>query len=562
MMGRMTAAVVSHELYTKHADTLQRALTAIAERGYWSAFPESPSPRVYGENAAPNGEAAFRAYLGHDFPLDQPGIDGQVATEASPFGVPLDVRYPHSSADALIAAAGAALPAWRDAGPATRTGVCLEILHRLHEHIFELANAVQYTTGQAFVMAFQAGGTHALDRALEALAYAYAEQTRHPAQAGWEKPAGRGDPLRMTKTFHLVPRGVALVIGCNTFPTWNSYPGLFASLATGNPVVVKPHPRAVLPLAITVRYAREVLTEAGFDPNLVQLAAEAPDEKLAATLALRPEVKIIDFTGSTQFGDWLEANARQAHVYTEKAGVNTVIVDSTDDFAGMCRNLGFSLSLYSGQMCTTPQNVLIPRDGIETADGHRSFAEVAQGIADAVGKFTGDDARAVELTGAIVNDGVVSRIEAAKAHGEVLLDSRTIKHPSLPDAVVRTPLLLTTDRSAAAIEGEWFGPIAFLVATESTVDSVALFRRIVGAKGGLTASVYSTSPQVLDAVEQAALDVGVHLSANLTGGVFVNQSAAFSDFHASGANPAANAALTDGAYVANRFRVVQSRRPV
>ena len=33
----------------------------------------------------------------------------------------------------------------------------------------------------------------------------------------------------MTKTFHVVPRGVALVIGCNTFPTWNSYPGLFAS---------------------------------------------------------------------------------------------------------------------------------------------------------------------------------------------------------------------------------------------------------------------------------------------------------------------------------------------
>ena len=140
-------------------------------------------------------------------------------------------------------------------------------------------------------MAFQAGGAHALDRALEALAYAYAEQTRHPAEATWVKPAGKGDPLRMTKTFHVVPRGVALVIGCNTFPTWNSYPGLFASLATGNPVIVKPHPRAVLPLAITVRYAREALADAGFDPNLVQLAAEAPGEKLASTLALRPEVK-------------------------------------------------------------------------------------------------------------------------------------------------------------------------------------------------------------------------------------------------------------------------------
>jgi phenylacetic acid degradation protein paaN len=483
-----------------------------------------------------------------------------VATESSPFGVPLGVRYPHSSADALIAAATAALPAWRDAGPATRAGICLEILHRLHEHIFELANAVQFTTGQAFVMAFQAGGAHALDRALEALAYAYAEQTRHPQSAGWEKPAGKGETLRMTKTFHVVPRGVALVVGCTTFPTWNSYPGLFASLATGNPVIVKPHPNAVLPLAITVRYAREVLAEAGFDANLIQLAAEESGEALASTLATRPEVRIIDFTGSTAYGRWLEDNARQALVYTEKAGVNTVIVDSTDDFAGMCRNLAFSLSLYSGQMCTTPQDILVPRDGIETEAGHRSFDEVAQGIAGAVGKLTSDPARAVELTGAIVNQDVLSRIESARGTGEVLLDSRSLDHPAFPDAVVRTPLLLAVDGAAKAIEGEWFGPIAFVVATGSTADSVGLFRRIVGAQGGLTAAVYSTSPQVLDEVERAALDVGVHLSQNLTGGVFVNQSAAFSDFHATGANPAANAALTDGAYVAGRFRIVQSRR--
>jgi phenylacetic acid degradation protein paaN len=485
-----------------------------------------------------------------------------VATESSPFGVPLGVRYPHSSAGALVAAAQAALPAWRDAGPDTRTGVCVEILTRLHAHIFELADAVQFTTGQAFVMAFQAGGAHALDRALEALAYAYAEQTRHPAVATWERPA-KDAPLRMEKTFHLVPRGVALVIGCNTFPTWNSYPGLFASLATGNPVIVKPHPRAVLPLAITVRYAREVLAEAGFDPNLVTLAAEQPDEKLASTLALRPEVRIIDFTGSTEYGDWLEANARQALVFTEKAGVNTIVVDSTDDFAGACRNIAFSLTLYSGQMCTTPQDILVPRGGIETDSGHKSFDEVAGGIAAAVAKLTGDDARAVELTGTIVNDGVLRRIAEAREQGEVLLDSREIPHPNFSGALVRTPLILKLDAADSATFGnEWFGPISFVIATDSTADSVRIFRQVVNAKGALTASVYSTSPEVLAEVERAALEVGVHLSANLTSGVFVNQSAAFSDFHASGANPAANAALTDGAYVASRFRIVQSRRHI
>ena len=50
---------------------------------------------------------------------------------------------------------------------------------------------------------------------------------------------------------------------------------------------------------------------------------------------------------------------------------------------------------------------------------------------------------------------------------------------------------------------------------------------------------------------------------NLTGGIFVNQSAAFSDLSRHAAcNPAANASLTDAAFVAPRFHVVQSRMPV
>jgi len=559
MMGGMTQT--PHPLFTAHAETLQRALTAIAERSYWSAYPESPSPRVYGETAAADGEAAFKAMLNSDFVLDQPAGVDTVATERSPFGIELGVRYPHSAADDLIAAATAALPGWRAAGPATRTGVCLEILHRIHQQIFTMANAVQFTTGQAFVMAFQAGGAHALDRALEAVAYAYSEMTRHPETARWEKPAGKGDPLVMNKTFHVVPRGVALVVGCRTFPTWNSFPGLFASLATGNPVIVKPHPGAILPLALTVKIAREVLAEAGFDPNLVTLAVEAEGEYIASALAVRPEVKIVDFTGSTQYGDWLEEHARQAQVYTEKAGLNSIIIDSTDDFAGMCRNLAFTLSLYSGQMCTTSQNIFIPRDGITTADGPKTFDEVAAGIAGAVAKLTTDPARAVELIGAIGDERVLERIEEASKLGEVVLASNALEHPAFPAATVRTPLLVKLGADATAVySDEWFGPITFLIATDSTAQSIAIFRETVGAKGGLTAGVYSTSEQVLDEVELAAIEVGIHLSVNLTGGVFVNQSAAFSDFHGSGANPAANAALTDGAYVASRFRIVQSRR--
>ena len=143
-------------------------------------------------------------------------------------------------------------------------------------------------------------------------------------------------------------------------------------------------------------------------------------------------MKLIDFTGSTANGEWLEKNARQAQVYTEKAGVNQIVVDSAADIKGVARNVAFSLALYTGQMCTAPQNIYVPRDGIDTAEGHLSFDQVAQALAESVQKLVGDPARAVEILGAVVNDGVAQRIDAARALGPVLLDSQTLAHPQFP----------------------------------------------------------------------------------------------------------------------------------
>ena len=102
--------------------------------------------------------------------------------------------------------------------------------------------------------------------------------------------------------------------------------------------------------------------------------------------------------------------------------------------------------------------------------------------------------------------------------------------------------------------------MAYLVATDTTVGLVRLLATRCATTARSPPSVYSTRRGCWPTTREAALDAGVALSENLTGAVYVSQSAAFSDFHATGANPAANAAFTDGAYVARRFRTVQSRR--
>ena len=550
-----------HPLFEKHASVLESALAAIADRGYWSAFNEMPSPKAYGETAMADGKAAFEQLLGKDFALDQPGSTGWHGGEVSPYGVALDVRYPVSDIDALVAAGHKAMGAWQQAGLEARTGVCMEMLTRLNQQSFLLAHAVMMTTGQGFMMAFQAGGPHAQDRGLEAVAYAHREQSFVPSQARWEKPQGKNPPLVMQKEYALVGRGVGVVIGCGTFPTWNTYPGLFAALATGNAVIVKPHSNAILPAAITVRILREVLTEQGLDPNLVLLSV-AKDRDATKRLVTHPQVRSIDFTGGNAFGQWLLDNCRQAQVYAELAGVNNIVVDGTDAYQDMLKNLAFTLSLYSGQMCTTSQAIFVPAGGIQTDVGHKSYDDFCADLAAAIQRFLSKPEVACAVLGAIQSSDTLTRIEEANAGslGRVILASEKIANPEFPSAEVRTPVLLACDASdEKAYMEERFGPISFVVKVADTNAAIALSERVVSTHGALTVGLYSTSQQVIDQMTQATWRAKVALSINLTGGVFVNQSAAFSDYHGSGANPAANASYADSAFVANRFRVIQRR---
>ncbi len=540
-----------------HAETLDRAVRAIEERSYWSAYPEHP--KAYGDEAPVAGEAAFRDLLGKAFATDQ-AHDGYLeVAESSPFGIELGVTYPATDVDSVMSAATAAMGAWGKMSAEDRADVCLEVLDRLAASNFEIAHSVQHTTGQSFLMAFQAGGPHALDRALEAVAYAYREQKRLPDSLTWEKPQGKRDPLVIEKRWVTRPRGVAVLIGVSTFPTWNGYPGVFASLAAGNPVIVKPHPGTILPLAVFTRIAREVLAEKGCDPNVVQMIVDTPDRPVGKDLVMRPEVGIVDYTGGSAFGNWLEENVTHAEVYTEKAGVNSVMLDSAADLGPVFQNLSVSMTMYSGQMCTTPQNLFVSESGV-TVDGQNvSYVDVVGGFTKAIGGLLGDDARAGAILGAIKGTDTLDRLADATGLGNVLLESREVPSEEFPGATIRTPAIIEVDGSSDAFRNEMFGPVIFVVKTTSTAESIELARDAALANGAITWLAYTTDDAVLDEVIDAAVDAGVSVAFNLTGGLFVNQSAAYSDFHVTGGNAAGNASLTDPAFVARRFVTVGIR---
>lgn len=555
-----------HLLFDKHITLLRKAVAASESRVSWNPYPETPASR--GERALDEGREAFNAYRDASFYLDQPGVIGRVGSEQSPYGLPLNISYPQCGVDALIMAAKSGMPAWINAGPDTRTGVCLEILDRLHTHGIEIAHAVMHTTGQPFAFAYQNSMAGALNRGLETVAAAYRAMKQVPSHMLWEKQQGQHPPIRVEKRYTIAPRGIALVVGSLAEPTWAGWPGMLASLATGNPVIVHPHPASVLPLALTVAVARQVVKEAGFDPNLVSLLAEDAGASSATVVGLRPEIRIIDCAGEPDTANWIEENAHHAAVFSLKTGANCVVVDSTSDYKGMLRNLTLSLCRNSGQLAATPRLIIVSREGVRTEDGMASAAQFERDLAFAIGKLVENVARSVEILGAIQSPALLDEIEALRdaadsEEGSLLRDTSRLQHPQWPAALVAIPMLLKRELSDdnRFLDGVR-GPVAFIAETATAAEALASAERIMRDKGALNFSVYTDSAPLQQLAEDIAARVGVALNFNLTGNLLVSQTEAFSDFYATGENPSATCSLVDAAFVARRFFVGQTRRQV
>lgn len=551
-------------LFQQHEPKINQAIKSLHARTFFAAYPEHPAPAIYGETADAEGQAKFKGMLNKQFDeLKQKSPSGWAGQEESPYlRQMLGISYPLFSTEVLIERSKFAFHRWRKISAEERAGILVESLERVKSRFFEIAYATMHTTGQGYMMAFQASGPHAADRAMEAIAAGYEEQKRFPASVLWEKPMGKYN-LQLNKEWRAVPKGISLVIGCSTFPTWNSVTGIYGSLVTGNSVIVKPHPGAILPIAIFVAEIQKVLEENGCDPHACQLAVDTYDKMVTKELAEHSEVKLIDYTGNSAFGNYLESLVGKT-VFTEKTGVNSVIVDSVEDPDKMIANLTFSVNLYSGQMCTAPQNFFVPAGGIKTKDGVVSFDAFAQKFVDSVNSLVDNPKAGPFVLGAIQNKKTCDRVvEAEKLPGKVWLKSRTFENPMFKNARITTPVVVEVDASKEEVYSkELFGPIALLIKTKNTDESIALAQSLAIKHGAISCGAYTTDTAVREKIADEMALAATPVSFNLTGAIYMNQNAAFSDFHVTGGNPSGNASFTNPEYVTKRFTWVGHREPV
>ncbi|HEU5145437.1 MAG TPA: phenylacetic acid degradation protein PaaN, partial [Chryseosolibacter sp.] len=109
---------------------------------------------------------------------------------------------------------------------------------------------------------------------------------------------------------------------------------------------------------------------------------------------------------------------------------------------------------------------------------------------------------------------------------------------------------------------ELFGPIALVIKTKDTDESISIAREMAERHGAISCGAYVTDDALKARIADEMALAATPVSFNFTGGIYMNQNAAFSDFHVTGGNPAGNASFTNPEYVTKRFTWVGHRELV
>jgi succinate-semialdehyde dehydrogenase/glutarate-semialdehyde dehydrogenase len=276
------------------------------------------------------------------------------------------------------------------------------------------------------------------------------------------------------------PIGVALLVTPWNFPAAMATRKIGPALAAGCAVVLKPASETPL----TALAVAALLAEAGVPPGIVNVVPTTRNAELVAAALRDARVRKLSFTGSTEVGRLLLAQAAERVVKCsmELGGNAPFIVFADADLDAAVQGALIAKLRHNGEACTAANRFYVERPALEAfADKlAAAFGEMKMGngldpsvrIGPLVDAATRD--KVVRLVDAAVDAGARVRCGGAAPRGPGFFYPATVLDAVQPDS----PILAE----------EIFGPVAPLVPFDDEAEVVRLAN---ASEHGLVSYLYS-----------------------------------------------------------------------
>jgi succinate-semialdehyde dehydrogenase/glutarate-semialdehyde dehydrogenase len=376
-----------------------------------------------------------------------------------------------SAEDALdaVAAAASAQPAWAARAPRERG----EILRRAHQALLARADAI------APVIVRENGKV--LAEARGEVAYSaeffrwFSEEAVRLAGSLATAPSGGVRQLVMRQ-----PIGVALLVTPWNFPAAMAARKIAPALAAGCAVVLKPASQTPL----TALLMAELLAEAGVPPGVVNVVPSRSSGAVVSAMLADPRVRKLSFTGSTEVGSLLLAQAAKRIVSSsmELGGNAPFLVFADADLDAAIEGAMLAKMRHNAQTCTAANRFYVEEPVRQ--EFTRRLAEAMARVRVGHGLEPGVELGPMIDAGA--RDKVTRLVDAALAGGAKLVTGGRV--PAGPGFFYPPTVLGDVAPDSPILAEEIFGPVAPIVGFATDADAI---RRANASEHGLVSYVYT-----------------------------------------------------------------------
>jgi acyl-CoA reductase-like NAD-dependent aldehyde dehydrogenase len=391
-------------------------------------------------------------------------------------------------ADAAVAAARAAYPAWAALPPAHRARLLRDLASAVEAHAEELALLETRNVGKPIS---DSRGEVAMVAEVFNF-YAGAVDKHH----GETIPVTGGIDMTFRE-----PLGVVGLIVPWNFPIAISSWKLGPALACGNTVVLKP--AELTPLSV-MRLA-ELAIEVGVPEGVFNVVV-GKGSVVGARLVDHPDVAKIGFTGSTEVGRGVMAGAAQTikRVTLELGGKSANIVFADADLARAAASAPYAVFGNAGQDCCARSRIVVERSVYDR------FLDL---LVDATkGVRVGDPEDDATEMGPLISRDQRERVSS-------YVDGNVVYRGNTPDGNgywFPCTLVEATNDDRVARE-EVFGPVAAVIPFEDEADAVRIAN---DTPYGLSGSVWTENGaralRVVRALETGVLSVNSNTSVRVS----------------------------------------------